>query len=326
MPKTLDTQRQHSYIFIRRIKRIVFEAVHKYDGFKETPLSVSQMKQIAGRAGRFGLHGNDAPGGLATTMAPNDLPLLREAMSQSLEPLRLARLTCDFDTISGIVSALPKNATPKTIAEVLEFVSKVHPSYQVEEVRTLVTTMYYIDMLSPKLNLADRVMFLLAPIPWRDQYALKAVAKILSLYSTDMLVDVRTALEESGMWEVLEDTEQRMRADDPPRLLLPLLMKLESIHKVSSLYLWLSYRMPIAFFEQDRCFQLKQTVEGTIAWCLSRLTRQLDVSGKAHASPLTEQKNNISYVTVDSVRRDRRMRKKAIKEAIAGVQPGKFSF
>lgn len=37
----------------RNIKRVVFSSVVKFDGKAEKFISVSQLKQIAGRAGRF---------------------------------------------------------------------------------------------------------------------------------------------------------------------------------------------------------------------------------------------------------------------------------
>ena len=38
----------------RNVKRIVFETVKKFDGKNYRYLTPSQIKQIAGRAGRFG--------------------------------------------------------------------------------------------------------------------------------------------------------------------------------------------------------------------------------------------------------------------------------
>lgn len=298
----------------------MFETVHKWDGYKEITLSVSQMKQIAGRAGRFGLHGSESPGGIATTMVESDLEILREAMEQSLEPLRTARLSCNYEIYSAIVNNLPANSSPRTVAEVLEYVSKHHPSYEMEEVRKLVNIMYYIEAIVPGLNLSDRMMFQLAPIPWRDQYALQAIGRMMSLYNTHLRVDVETALRESGMWDVLQDVFKRMETDNPPPMLLSVLMKLESIHKITSLYLWLSYRMPIAFFEQEQCFELKQKIELGIAWCLSRLTKT-QKGMKKHRVLSTDITSKIQYKTSDEARLERRLQmRKAVQ--LKEIQPG----
>ena len=42
------------YFAHRNIKRLIFSTLEKFDGQSMTELSVSQAKQIAGRAGRFG--------------------------------------------------------------------------------------------------------------------------------------------------------------------------------------------------------------------------------------------------------------------------------
>jgi ATP-dependent RNA helicase SUPV3L1/SUV3 len=38
----------------RNIKRVVFSNIQKFDGKEVRPISIPQLKQIAGRAGRFG--------------------------------------------------------------------------------------------------------------------------------------------------------------------------------------------------------------------------------------------------------------------------------
>lgn len=91
-----------------RIKRIIFDSLHKWNGSEEVPLSVSQIKQIAGRAGRYGTKKEgDEEGGLVTCMQERDMPLLREALAaQNTEIHRAAMqpLPEGFDHLSA---ALP---------------------------------------------------------------------------------------------------------------------------------------------------------------------------------------------------------------------------
>lgn len=49
---------------VRNIRRIVFHDIEKYDGEEHRPLTPAYTKQIAGRAGRYGL---DHSVGLVTT-------------------------------------------------------------------------------------------------------------------------------------------------------------------------------------------------------------------------------------------------------------------
>lgn len=58
--------------------RIVFTTLHKYDGVETRPLSASEIKQIAGRAGRYA---SGHAEGYVSVLNSEDLPLLREALA-----------------------------------------------------------------------------------------------------------------------------------------------------------------------------------------------------------------------------------------------------
>jgi hypothetical protein len=58
--------------------RIVFTTLHKYDGVETRPLSASEIKQIAGRAGRYA---SGHAEGYVNVLNSEDLPLLREALA-----------------------------------------------------------------------------------------------------------------------------------------------------------------------------------------------------------------------------------------------------
>ena len=55
------------------VKRIVFLEMEKFDGISKRPLELPEIKQIAGRAGRYGLHEN----GLVTAMGKKNLNYLQ---------------------------------------------------------------------------------------------------------------------------------------------------------------------------------------------------------------------------------------------------------
>lgn len=65
------------------VKTIVFTTLTKWDGEKEVTLSDSMIRQIAGRAGRYGLHET----GIVTALNRRDLAHIRAAMASESEPL-----------------------------------------------------------------------------------------------------------------------------------------------------------------------------------------------------------------------------------------------
>lgn len=70
------------------VKRIVFLQAEKFDGVSRRALTTSEVKQIAGRAGRFGLY----PEGYVTTTEEQDLAYIRERMADTEEPLTQVNL------------------------------------------------------------------------------------------------------------------------------------------------------------------------------------------------------------------------------------------
>lgn len=65
------------------IRRIVFSTLEKFDGRGRRPLSASEIRQIAGRAGRFGF----ADSGKVAVLASNQVDTVRRALTQPLPPI-----------------------------------------------------------------------------------------------------------------------------------------------------------------------------------------------------------------------------------------------
>lgn len=70
------------------VRRIVFIQTDKFDGKSTRPLLVSEVKQIAGRAGRFGMYDT----GYINAMGPEALAFIREQFAQEEQPIRKVSL------------------------------------------------------------------------------------------------------------------------------------------------------------------------------------------------------------------------------------------
>lgn len=82
------------------IRRIIFMDTEKFDGFERRSLKPEEVKQIAGRAGRFGIYDKGYVG------ATENLPLIQHAMETEVPPLTYAVagfsdlvLSVDFDLL-----------------------------------------------------------------------------------------------------------------------------------------------------------------------------------------------------------------------------------
>ncbi len=90
------------------VQRIVFSALSKFIDNKEIPLTMSEIKQIAGRAGRF----NRFPVGYTTTLNRVDsgLDRLNEALEYTLEQSTKAMVGPDLEIFKSVNSALEMNS------------------------------------------------------------------------------------------------------------------------------------------------------------------------------------------------------------------------
>lgn len=100
------------------VQRIVFSALSKFIDNKEHPLTMSEIKQIAGRAGRFGRF----PIGYTTTLnrVEAGLDRLQEALDHTLGQSDKAMVGPDLEIFKSVNSALDINGLPVlTLSEFL---------------------------------------------------------------------------------------------------------------------------------------------------------------------------------------------------------------
>ncbi|XP_057450238.1 DExH-box ATP-dependent RNA helicase DExH16, mitochondrial isoform X2 [Lotus japonicus] len=76
------------------ISRIIFSTMKKFDGFEMRDLTVPEIKQIAGRAGRYG---SNFPVGEVTCMDADDLPLLHSSLNSPSPILERAGLLPTYE-------------------------------------------------------------------------------------------------------------------------------------------------------------------------------------------------------------------------------------
>ena len=266
--------------FCRKIKRVVFETLHKFNGQERRPLSISQIKQIAGRAGRYGLHGQ--PGGFVTTLHKEDIPTLCQALATPAPPLSCAILDPPGHWMEDVSQALPSNASTQALLEVPSYLSGVRPPFRAASQIRLDQLCRFIDTHARELLLSDKLLFKNCPIQWSDPVLLDMLARMLRLYTTAIRVDLDAVLSVAPLMKVLVRVERMMSdADaDRPRVggsaraqaCKEALRHLEGLHKVLVLYLWLSFRNAMAFYDADSAYALKARVERALEWCLRRVS------------------------------------------------------
>ena len=282
--------------FCSKIKRVIFEGVRKWDGGLERFLSISQVKQIAGRAGRYGLHGDEAPGGFVTTLHAADLPFLKKTIDLPVAPLQFARLGPSRESFADITNALPPSSSTATIYKAHVYVSRLQPMYRYSATaeQDLATMCEFIDTHGRGLTISDRHLLLLAPIPWRDQGCVKIMTNFIQMYRDDMNVDLMEALKDTDYLDTLAQIEEKIASGYPPQGKGPILEKLEMLHKVLVFYLWMSFRNPVSYNCHDEVSDLKKRVEKALDWTLEGVSK-LDTMERPHVIAEGNQGNHIMY-------------------------------
>ena len=94
------------------VKTIVFTTLTKWDGEKEITLSDSSIRQIAGRAGRYGMH----EVGLVTALNKRDLAHIRTAMAAEAEALPIvAPIAPHMKMLDFLAQETGKNDLPSLL-------------------------------------------------------------------------------------------------------------------------------------------------------------------------------------------------------------------
>lgn len=199
------------------IRRVVFYSLSKYNGDKTVPVPASQVKQIAGRAGR---RGSRYPEGLTTTFHLEDLDYLVSCLKQPFEVVEKVGLFPFFEQFELFAAQLP-DAPFSEILEKFTQNCRLDRSYFLCHHNHIKKVANMLEKVQG-LSLEDRFNFCFAPVNIRDPKAMYHLLKFASIYSQKVPVNIAVGVPTSVA-----------RSDSE-------LLDLETKHQVLSMYLWLS--------------------------------------------------------------------------------------
>ncbi|KAE8147925.1 ATP-dependent RNA helicase SUV3 [Aspergillus avenaceus] len=241
-------------------KRIIFETLVKRVPGGLQRLSVPEIKQIAGRAGRYRSaaqqqsQGNEADNdteniGYVTSLEDIDLPYIRQAMTVEPPPITAAGVFPPEAIFHQFAAYFPENIPLEYIIKRLIAVSQVHPLFFLCDPRSQLENAEVIDTVSG-LRFDDQLTFMAAPMHTRDIASRDVTcefAECVANHTGGRLLDIPglglEILEEpvSGSKEYLHD--------------------LEMLHKSVILYSWLSFRFGGVFTDRTLASHVKELVE-----------------------------------------------------------------
>jgi len=283
------------------IKRIIFNSITKFNGTDIELLEISDIKQIAGRAGRYktasqaatqspvdindgepavAAEPTEPPVGYVTAFSNTALPTVRRAMQQDAPMMQTAGIFPPWNMIERFAQYFPKG-TPLSyiilrLHEMCALSSHFH-ACRLDEQLQIADLIQDID-----LTVRDRLTFIAAPVSLRDPggyEVVRAFARCLAEQSSGHLLDIPelkldildtfdNPITPSG--DINASTENQIwhaqNEFDKERL-----RALEAVHKHITLYLWLSYRFAGVFKSQAMAFYVKGLIEEKIDEGLSKV-------------------------------------------------------
>jgi ATP-dependent RNA helicase SUPV3L1/SUV3 len=253
-------------LYIRKVRRIVFQRTNKFSGSHVIPLSASQIKQIGGRAGRYGLHGDSSSGGVVTTLHEKDLPAVKTAMETPFHQFKNASLGLSPDLYQRILSVLPTGAGGLTAQEVLMYCSRL-PHWLAAPPETKQKTndqIAFVDSILCKESRADRSIFVHLPFPYSDESVRAVVEDMLRDYCEKNYVDIIEITTRHGLLQALAMVRRSMAQNIPLINQDTELKMLETLHKALVAYVWSHWHWPTAFYAHNLSVSLLRATEGAM--------------------------------------------------------------
>jgi ATP-dependent RNA helicase SUPV3L1/SUV3 len=261
------------------IRRVVFEAVDKRDRYGFKSLTVPEIKQIGGRAGRYRTAAQAVRAGTAedsqvytkpagqmgyvTALEEEDLSRIQRAFRTEPPPIRTAGILVPPAVLERFSTYFPPNTPLSYMLLRLRDIAKLSPRFHMCNIEEMIKVADAIQQYP--MSIYDRCVILNAPTFFREHNGLEILqsfAKCVSNMDGGNLLD--NPLLEFELLDIMKD-EYALGASE-------YLRRLETLHKAITLYLWLSYRYSGVFRSQKLAFHVKSLVEERIDQSLDELS------------------------------------------------------
>ncbi len=229
------------------IRRVVFSTTHKFDGVATRALNATEVRQIAGRAGRYGIY----PTGYVNAFE-NDELLHIEHMLGTSDIAELTRLpiTPNLFHMQTLSDTRHSNRIGELLAFFAERVGISNPLFETAALGVHVAQGLLIDEYAPDLPLAYKFVFSCAPVSLDKEHERDYFLACLKSFAAT----TRRALPAAPVW--LTSTSPRH------------LEEAENLSKNLSLYAWLSFKFPQVFYQGGQVAELRSQISRYIEQAL----------------------------------------------------------
>lgn len=221
------------------IRRVIFSHIHKFDGVASRMLNMTEVRQIAGRAGRFGIYETGY-----VNVLENDELIHIEHMLMADDTADLKKLPVNINMLQ--VDSIAAKLHTRKISEILIYHQErtrfEHALFEMASLESQISQALLVDEYAPAMSLKDKYIFVCAPI------------------------SLNVAFEKDYYLLCLQSVAQSKVRHLPPR---PAWLDSESPKHLEaaellshnlSLYAWLSFKFPQFFMDGNQVTALRQQV------------------------------------------------------------------
>ena len=227
------------------IRRVLFSTLTKFDGVGDRTLDESEVHQIAGRAGRFGIH-EEGFVGVLKDAEPTALRTLKDLLA------RTPRAPRDFKApvapngwhVETISSRLHKNKLHEVLGVFMQQLRLDDAHFQVAELEQMLELAEELDKSAGRLTLKERFIYAQAPVDMRTDTLVQAFLDWSHHHSSHGRAGRPWFLDEVDGHSRLERMEQALRG--------------------CTLWLWLDLRFPGVYGHVEEVHALRSALNDGI--------------------------------------------------------------
>ena len=234
------------------IRRVIFCNIHKFDGVASRLLNATEVRQIAGRAGRFGIYET----GYVNIMEDDERFHIEHMLSTD-DTSQLSKLPI-APHFSQIEAFANKRHNAK-LAECLEYFAEHlrfnHECFELSSLETQYSQALLVDAYAPKISLKDKWIFACAPISIN-----------VNIEKDYFLLCLKSVAEHTIRHLPL--VPDWLDSTNPKYVNHQYLETAEILSQNISLYAWLSYKFPQIFVDANLVSSYRKQVSAYIASAL----------------------------------------------------------
>ena len=227
------------------IRRVIFANTHKFDGVASRLLNATEVRQIAGRAGRFGIY---ETGYVNVFEDDEQIHITQMLNTDDTNPFLKLPIAVNFGQIEGIAQHMHTNKLAECFAYFVTRVTITDDLFSLNSVSAQYAQALLVDEFA--LNLKDKFILCCAPISinvnFEKDYFLLCVKSVAD--------NIPRYLPQAPAWLTSENPKYLEAA--------------ELLSQNISLYAWLSVKFPSIFVEVEHVSALRQSVSRYISWAL----------------------------------------------------------